>query len=189
MRYCLRRAPFGDPARLAVIWRTRVETKTDQNPDSVPNFQDLQAQNTSFEHIAALRSQPMIFDDGEEPERLSGARVSANFLTVLGVRPKRDATSLQKKDQPTAQPVVIISYALWQGRYGRRKETNWPEYRSDGKLAYDYRSFAPGIYYPASDLSLYIPIGAATRRNKPRSGLLTADRKIEADSFPSAGSC
>src|SRR6185295_219272 len=60
--------PFGDPSRLAYIWRTQIATKTDQNPDSVPNLQDLQAQNTAFEHIAALSRIPMILDDGDEPE-------------------------------------------------------------------------------------------------------------------------
>ena len=76
-----------------------------------------------FEQIAAIRSQPMIFDDGEEPERLSGARVSVNFLTVLGVRPTAGTRDfVAGEDQPTAQPVVIISYSL-AGRYGSRKET------------------------------------------------------------------
>src|SRR5690348_15436215 len=68
--------PFSDPARLVVVWKTPLDTKTDQNPESVPNFQDLQAQNTVFENLAALSSRPVIFDDGDEPERQSGARVS-----------------------------------------------------------------------------------------------------------------
>src|SRR6476620_4555891 len=112
--------PFGDPARLTVIWRTSAQTKTDQNPESVPNLQDLQMQNTVFEQIAAVRSQPMIFDDGNEPERQNGARVSTNFLTVLGVRPIAGRDFAPDEDQSTAQPVVIISYSLWQGRYGAR---------------------------------------------------------------------
>src|ERR1700741_1020239 len=64
----LKSLPFGDPGRLAVIWSTPLKTKADQNPNSVPNFQDLQAQNTVLEQFGAVRSQPMIFDDGHEPE-------------------------------------------------------------------------------------------------------------------------
>ena len=150
--------PFGDPARLAVIWRTPVETKTDQNPESVPNLQDLQAQNTVFEEIAAIRSQPMIFDDGDEPERQNGARVSTNFLTVLGVRPVAGRDFVAEEDQQSAQSVVLISYSLWQRRYGGRIETIGRNIFIDGKAHTIIGVLPPGIYYPASDVNLYIPL-------------------------------
>src|SRR5215470_2583776 len=150
--------PFGDPSRLVVIWKTPVETKSDQNPESVPNLQDLVAQNTVFENIAALRAQPMIFDDGDEPERQNGARVSTNFLTVLGVRPIAGRDFGPAEDQSTAQPVVILSYSLWQGRYGARNETIGKSVVIDGKAHTIIGVLPPGIYYPASDMNLYIPL-------------------------------
>jgi predicted permease len=150
--------PFGDPSRLAVIWKTPVETKTDQNPESVPNFQDLQAQNTVFEQIAAIRSQPMIFDDGEEPERQSGARVSTNFLTVLGVRPTAGRDFAVDEDQQSAQPVAIISYSLWRSRYGGRKETIGKHVFIDGKAHTIVGVLPSAIYYPTADVNLYIPL-------------------------------
>ncbi len=154
----LKSLPFGDPARLAVIWRTPVETKTDQNPDSVPNFQDLQAQNTVFEQIGAVRSQPMIFDDGDEPERLTGARVTANFLTVLKVRPTAGRDFVPDEDQPSANPVVIISHDLWQGRYAGRPETVGRSIVLDGKAHTIIGVLPRGVYYPTSDVNLYVPL-------------------------------
>src|SRR6185436_2291672 len=154
----LKSLPFGDPARLAVIWRTSVETKTDQNPDSVPNFQDLQAQNTVFEQIGAVRSQPMIFDDGDEPERLTGARVTANFLTILKVRPAAGRDFVTEEDQPSANPVVIISHDLWQGRYSGRPDTIGRSIVLDGKAHTIIGVLPPGVYYPTSDVSLYVPL-------------------------------
>jgi putative ABC transport system permease protein len=150
--------PFGDPARLVVIWKTAVETKTDQNPESVPNLQDIQSQNTAFEHIAAVRSQPMIFDDGNEPERQTGARVSTNFLTVLGVRQILGRDFAIDEDQSTAQPVVIISNALWQSRYGGRNDTVGKNVVIDGKAHTIIGVLPAGIYYPSADMNLYVPL-------------------------------
>ena len=150
--------PFGEPTRLAVIFRTPVETKTDQNPDSVPNFQDLQAQNSSFEQITAVRSQPMILDDGDEPERLTGARVSANFLNVLKMRPIAGRDFVAEEAQPSAQAVVIISHALWQSRYGGRSETVGRSIVLDGKQHTIVGVLPPNVYYPAADVSLYVPL-------------------------------
>jgi putative ABC transport system permease protein len=100
----------------------------------------------------------MIFDNGDEPERQNGARVSTNFLTVLGVRPIAGRDFAPDEDQSAAQPVVIISYSLWQGRYGARNETIGKSVVIDGKAHTIIGVLPPGIYYPASDMNLYIPL-------------------------------
>src|SRR5579864_5985647 len=55
---------------------------------------------------------------GSEPESVSEARVSANFLDVLGVSPVLGRSFLPQEDQPEAADVAIISDALWRRRFG-----------------------------------------------------------------------
>ena len=49
---------------------------------------------------------------------LRGARVSANFLEILGVRPERGRSFLATEDAPGGPPVAMISAALWKRRFG-----------------------------------------------------------------------
>jgi len=53
-----------------------------------------------------------------EPTRLSGAAVSANFFSVLGVRAELGRTFQDGEDQPGKDNVVILSHSLWQRIFG-----------------------------------------------------------------------
>jgi putative ABC transport system permease protein len=52
------------------------------------------------------------------PEVIKQARVSANFLSILGVEPLIGRSFTAEEDSPGGPPVVIISSNLWQRRFG-----------------------------------------------------------------------
>ncbi len=54
---------------------------------------------------------------GSEPEALRGARVSANFLNILGVEPALGRSFLPEEDQAGRPPVVLIGWDLWHRRF------------------------------------------------------------------------
>src|ERR1043165_197445 len=101
--------PFQNAEELVVLWKTQLTTKNDQFPESIPNFEDLKTQAQSFEKLAAIRGQQVILTDGDQPERTSGARASANFFSTLGVKPLLGRDFVAGEDQQGASPVVIIS--------------------------------------------------------------------------------
>jgi predicted permease len=51
-------------------------------------------------------------------ERLTGARMSANAFTVLGVTAAAGRLLTESDDRPDAAPVVVLSYRVWQRRFG-----------------------------------------------------------------------
>ena len=53
-----------------------------------------------------------------EPMQLAGARMSTNFLTVLGVRPRLGRAFVSGEEVPGSSRVVLLSDALWRGRFG-----------------------------------------------------------------------
>ena len=82
---------------------------------------DWRSAHTGFTGIAALRPWECTLTGGE-PERVGGARVSANFFTVLGVAPARGRSFSSDDEQPGKENVVVISDALWRRRYGADPE-------------------------------------------------------------------
>ncbi len=113
----LRPLPFPEPDRLIFV----LEKKLPQLPmfSVAPgNFLTWQAQNRSFESMAAWRSSAFDLTGSGEPERLRGQRITWNLLGLLGVRPVAGRDFRADEDEPGAPPVAILSYELWQGRFG-----------------------------------------------------------------------
>lgn len=112
--------PFPDPDRLVLVWETRVLEPGRTNIVSAPNFQDWQRQNHVFENIAIFDSAGKGFNlsEGKEPEQVSGVRVSASYFDVLGIKPLMGRTFFPEEESVGKDRVVVLSYGLWQRRYG-----------------------------------------------------------------------
>jgi len=82
-------------------------------------FQELAPSVRSYTEIGAFAGglENMALSGGGEPEVLEGARVSANFLRILGVTALRGRSFLPEEDQPGAPSVAMISASLWQRRF------------------------------------------------------------------------
>jgi len=84
---------------------------------SLPDIQDLRAQNTAFSAIALYQSSDMTLADGGEPQALDGAEVSAEFFAVLGMKPLYGRTFTSAEMQPGQDREVILSFSLWQRQF------------------------------------------------------------------------
>jgi putative ABC transport system permease protein len=54
----------------------------------------------------------------DQPENISGAAVSSDFLSMLGVRPMLGRNFDSSQDQAGTASVVLLSYQLWQSHFG-----------------------------------------------------------------------
>ncbi|MDE3135770.1 MAG: ABC transporter permease [Acidobacteriota bacterium] len=86
---------------------------------SYPDFKDLRDRTKSFSGMTAFSLGPMSLTGIEKPERVWGMLVSANYFPVLGVKPVLGRGFLPSEDSATnGAPVAVISYRLWQRRFG-----------------------------------------------------------------------
>ena len=72
--------------------------------------------------------------DGTTPERVVGARVTANYFDVMGVRPMLGRTFTADEDRPGNDRVVVLSHRLWTRRFGASasvRRTDDPHERRD----------------------------------------------------------
>ena len=110
----LRPLPFRQPDRLIVVR----ETYSGGVVGSVsgPNFVDWRDRSRSFEGMTASRGVALALVGEDEPEQLSGARVSAEFFQVLGVNLLLGRGFLAGEDQGEPS-VAVIGERIWRDRF------------------------------------------------------------------------
>jgi len=112
--------PFHDPNQLVSMFQEIPNFKN--GSISYPNFVDWRKMNTTFAAMAAYRGVGFNLAGGGEPERLHGEMISAGFFEILGVNPLLGRTFTADEDRLGANPVVMISEALWRRKFGSRPD-------------------------------------------------------------------
>ncbi|MGD8700109.1 MAG: ABC transporter permease [Gemmatimonadales bacterium] len=84
-----------------------------------PEYFDYLEQNQTMEHVAAISTEALTITDGEgEPEIVEAGYVSASMFAVLREPPLLGRTLIPEDDGAEPQPVFVLSYDLWQRRFG-----------------------------------------------------------------------
>ena len=114
----LRPLPYAQPDRLVLIAAAQINQRSRPGVFSFPRFTMMREHARSFSGIAAFTNEIFNLTGRGDPEQIPSARVSWNFLDVLGVRPALGRSFLPDEDQPGGKPVVLISSRLWRNRFG-----------------------------------------------------------------------
>src|SRR5215469_822531 len=89
------------------------------NPLAYPDYRDLRDQNRGFSSLIAMSLRAMSMTADGRPQRVWGTLVSANYFDALGVHPVLGRGFLPVEDtKPGGAPVAVISYRVWQTRFG-----------------------------------------------------------------------
>src|SRR6185295_13104194 len=119
------------------------------------------------------RGESFSLTDRDEPERVTGVRVSADILSLLGVSPALGRGFLPEEARPEKSAVALVGYGLWQRRYGGDRGLIGQPIVLDGK-SYTVVGILPawlkqpGIALPnLSGVDVWIPvIPAASEQNR-----------------------
>src|SRR6185436_12758915 len=112
----LRPLPFPDPERLVKVWeRTAGYGRMELSP---ANYRDWKKASTVFESIGTYHGLAVNMLGAGEPLRVEGAAVSYDLFPTLGVQPLIGRLFLDTDDREGAAGTTLLSYRLWQTRYG-----------------------------------------------------------------------
>ena len=113
----LRPLPWGRPDGIVMIWsRWTAFDKTWVSDGEVNGYR---TETRTLQDVAAWEDgQVNLTGNAAEPERVPYGGVTANVFAVLGVDPVRGRVFTPQEDAPNGPSVAIISYGLWQRRYG-----------------------------------------------------------------------
>src|SRR5690242_3513077 len=114
----LRPLPYREPDRLVHLMQSSPKLDLATWGVSQADFAAYRDQNRSFESVALYNSGGTNLTGAGEPERLAVTNATADFFKVLGVNPILGRGFDQGEDAAGRNGVCVISYGLWQRRFG-----------------------------------------------------------------------
>jgi putative ABC transport system permease protein len=198
----LRPLPYKDSRRIV-----NISTVSSMFPEftlgqSIPNLNDIKARAKSLETIATYQRTSLVLTGTGEPEQISVAAVSPNFLDVFGAHPMLGRAFLPGDEQQKNGNLVLLGYRLWQKRFGsdpqivgKRINLDQKPYTVVGVLPQTVSSFyLRGYGKTDAIVPLVVPPDQAKNRTgwmylaiaKLRSGVSLARAQAELDAIAGA---
>ena len=109
--------PYAEPDRLVML-RERKLPEFPSFAVAPGNFLAWKEQARAFDRIAAYRSGSYVMTGAAEPERVEGARITADLFPLLGVPPSLGRWFREDEDQPGAAAPIMLSHQFWRDRFG-----------------------------------------------------------------------
>ncbi|MGH9709381.1 MAG: ABC transporter permease, partial [Candidatus Acidiferrales bacterium] len=107
--------PYPHPERIMMIWNIFQGARSKL---SFHNYRELLARNRSFDALAIFEPWQPGMTGSAEPERLDGQNVSYGYFRALSVAPAMGRDFQPTDDAYKGPHVAILSYGLWQRRFG-----------------------------------------------------------------------
>ena len=99
--------PYANADSVGIFWMSNSWTEEE--------FTFMRGNFAGFRNVAAYRPSDVTLRDGDAPTRLlPGISSSSELFDVLGARPHIGRGFQAGDDAQTAEPVVVLSYGLWQ---------------------------------------------------------------------------
>ena len=165
----LRPLSFPESERIVLVEGVNPQQGITDSNLSVPDFADWQSQNQVFEQMAGFVTGGSLLVNNEETERVRGTSVTADFFPLFKTKALL-GRALQPDDaQKGHDDVVVLSYGLWQRRFGSDPDVVGSKVKVGGEAATVVGVMPAGFDYPyQSELWVPFAIDAAAERRDNR---------------------
>jgi predicted permease len=148
--------PYPEPNQLVTLHQSKPNFETGAIP--FPNFRDWQKENQTFTAMAISRPFGFSLIGAGEAERVNARLITADFFSVLGVRPVLGRTFAPGEDVLGGEPIAIISAGLWDRKFGSAPDVVGKSMTLDDK-SYTIVGVTPANYGIYRSVDVYVPIG------------------------------
>lgn len=148
---------YPNPDRLVRLVLTVPHRNVADQAFNEVRFEEIRASAQSFTELAAFGPlESFTLSGSGDPEVVSVARVSANFLNILGTRPIQGRSFLPEEDKPGGGAVVMISSELWRRRFNGDAQVIGKAVTIDD-VPYTIIAVLPaGFAFPAPDVDMWV---------------------------------
>jgi putative ABC transport system permease protein len=161
----LRPLPYSEPDRLVRVYEvTRQFGRFSVAPAT---FLDWQRDSTTLQRVAAYDVGSATLAQDGMPERVTNVEVSWDLFDLLGVKPILGRTFVQDEDAPMKNHVIILSYGMWQRRFGGDRGVIDRTLILTGVPHTIVGVMPAGFAFPSPEAEYWVPLGLETA-NAPR---------------------
>ncbi|MGH8127687.1 MAG: ABC transporter permease [Gammaproteobacteria bacterium] len=157
-RYYVSPLPYPGGSRIVSTYiAANLPAVTKMQATSVVTWLALQKEATALSDSGVYRKQGYNLALGNHERRLSGVEATASVFPTLGVQPILGRVFGPQSNQPGAQPVVVLSYRLWQTLFDGKPSAIGKTLRLNGKL-YTVIGIMPRAFnFPTAQVALWTP--------------------------------
>src|SRR6476659_2651151 len=114
----LRPLPYGSADRLVFVWNSYPLMGLPQASVSIPDYLDRKTQAPAIEDATLFTGRSANLAEEGRPEQLRALAVTPSFFSTLGRQPFLGRGFTEDEAKPEADKFVILSYGLWNSRFG-----------------------------------------------------------------------
>jgi putative ABC transport system permease protein len=140
-----------------MVWETRPRFNVARGEAAPLNYLDWQQQVQAFESLAAYVNGFVNLTGAGTPERLAVAQVTPNLFPTLGVGPLVGRWFTRPEGSPGRTAVAILSYGLWQRRFGADRGIVGQTIRLDGEPHLVVGVMPRGFQFPREGVQVWTP--------------------------------
>ncbi len=178
--------PFAGSEKILYITGTRPALGGDYQPVSYPDYLDFRAQSKAFESLAAFEVSGANYSDPEGfAEHYRTLLISANGFAAIGQKPVIGRDFVPGDEAPGAAAVAIVSYRVWDTRYGRSPSAIGKTVRINGVATVIIGVMAPEMRFPG-DMDVWKPLVRTPESAKRDNRFLTLFGKLAGGESPSS---
>ncbi|HEY6247300.1 MAG TPA: ABC transporter permease [Pyrinomonadaceae bacterium] len=157
---------FPEPERIVVVDGTNFNLGIPEGGStSVPDFFDWRNQSSSFERLAAFVAGGSVLVTNDEPERVRGTSVTEDFFPLFRTAPLKGRFFQADEFKGGNDYVAIVSYALWQRRFGGSESVIGSKVQSSNFSATIVGVMPRGFDYPTqTEIWFPLPIDPAKEK-------------------------
>ncbi|MCI0443041.1 ABC transporter permease, partial [bacterium] len=165
----LRPLPYYEPSRLLRIYESNPAQDVLYFSVSPLNWMDWRKQNHSFEDLGTFaRQQDFNLTTTNEPQQISGTRISGNLFSVLGARPIKGDLFSSEHDKAGREDVAILSYRLWNANFGKDQQIIGKKIYLDQKAFRVVGVMGQDFHLPFNDGEVYLPLSINAKKFNDR---------------------
>lgn len=162
--------------RLLLVWETRPDRS--RSAVSALMYLDWRDHSTSFEHLAAARSE-RIAVSGKPPILVSGAHITQNFFHTFRLRPELGRFFSADEFRPNGERVVVLSYEVWQTHFGGDPDIVRKTARLNGE-PYRVIGVAPADFEFLGRVDIWLPLALPAGESNRQARDLTVVGRVKA---------
>lgn len=127
----LKPLPYRAPERLAMLWSETPGQQLREGRSAYWNVEQWRSHSESFGGLAVFDGASGTLTTPDSAQKISIARVSANFFSLLGIQPVLGRTfSAEEAEQ--RQRLVLIGYRFWQSHFSGSADVLYRSITIDG---------------------------------------------------------